>query len=222
MNLCQYNPPESFVFEYLPRTTSTNDIAFERGAGHIVCAASQSEGRGRLGRAYSCEEGGLYFSVATQFPCEPAECMALPAVAALCVQQALGSGAKIKWPNDIFIDGKKVCGILTESRGDTVVFGFGINLKNPLPADLTEAGYAQGEAAELLEAVVTRLLEALAGYPANRAELLQQYGLCCLTLGKFVNVTYRGMPLCGFACAIDFRGGLMVMTQESRIPFCHQ
>ncbi len=65
-------------------------------------------------------------------------------------------------------------------------------------------------------AVIDAAVPALEGYPENQADLLAKYCEQCLTVMKFVNVTYRGVPLYGFAFAVDKHGGLMVMTQESR------
>lgn len=216
MDIHAYKAPEGYSFEYLSEVVSTNDIALQKGAGSIVCAARQTGGRGRMGRAFSSEEGGLYFSMAVRPPCELSDCLSLPAVAALCAQKAIGGAAKIKWPNDIMLTDKKVCGILTENRDGVIVFGFGINLENALPPELTEAGRVQADVCALLTSITHALDEALRGYPENRPALLQEYCGHCLTLGKFVDVTYRGMPLYGFACALDKHGGLMIMTQESR------
>ena len=203
-------------YTYLPETGSTNDEAFRLGPGHVVAAGRQTAARGRLGRVYSAEEGGLWFSVALRPDCAPAQLTPLPALAAVAVREALGDKTMIKWPNDIFLDGKKICGILSELRDGVVVLGIGINLTNALPPELTEAGRAQADAGELLLAIMRRLDDILAGYPANADSLMPRYSQHCLTLGKYVDCVYRGMPLHGFACGVDNSGGLMVMTQESR------
>ena len=208
--------PEGYSFEYLSECASTNDRAFELGAGAIVCAGRQTAARGRMGRSFSAEEGGLYVSLCVKPACEMKDAPALAALAAVAAADAIGTKSEIKWPNDILLDDKKVCGILSESRNGLLVFGFGINLKNPLPEELTRAGRVDAEAEELLQKLIDRMTDIVAQYPSNREELLQQYALHCCTLGRMVDVTYRGMPLYGFACGIDKHGGLMVMTQESR------
>lgn len=208
--------PAGYSFEYLPECGSTNDLAFEKGAGAIVCAGRQTKGRGRMGRSFSSEEGGLYFSLCIKPGCPFKEATALPALAALAVRDAIGGAAKIKWPNDILVDGKKVCGILTEARGELIVFGFGINLRNELPEELTGAGRVEMDAEALLGAVCERMAQIAAEYPGNREALMQDYAFKCCTLGRMVDITYRGMPMCGFACGVDKHGGLMVMTQENR------
>lgn len=211
-----FQAPAGYSFEYLPVCPSTNDLAFQKGPGSIVCAGRQTAARGRMGRSYSAEEGGLWFSLCVQPPCALKEATALPALAALAVRDAIGGAAKIKWPNDILLDDKKVCGILTEARGELIVFGIGINLQNELPEDLPQAGRIDRKAEELLSAVCRRLAEIVAGYPENRESLMQDYAFQCCTLGRMVDITYRNMPMSGFACSVDKHGGLMVMTQESR------
>lgn len=208
--------PEGYSFEYRPECESTNDLAFEIGAGAIVCAGRQTKGRGRMGRSFSSEEGGLYFSLCIKPNCPFKEATALPALAALAVRDAIGGAAKIKWPNDILVDGKKVCGILSEARGELIVFGFGINIQNKLPEELSEAGRVDMDARALLEAICERMARIVAEYPENRETLMQDYAFKCCTLGRLVDVTYRGMPMYGFACSVDKHGGLMVMTQENR------
>lgn len=208
--------PEGYSFEYLSECASTNDRAFELGPGAIVCAGRQTAARGRMGRSFSAEEGGLYVSMCVKPSCEMKDAPALAALAALAAADAIGPKSEIKWPNDIQLAGKKVCGILSESREGVLVFGFGINVNNPLPEELTQAGHVDGEAQDILQRLIDRMSGIVAEYPGNREELLQQYALRCCTLGRMVDVTYRGMPLYGFACGIDKHGGLMVMTQENR------
>lgn len=211
-----YTPPAGFVYEYHEEIASTNDRAKQLGAGHIVAAKCQTAGRGRLGRSFSSEEGGLYFSIAVKPDCPFEESFSLPSAAAVCAQKAIGGKAEIKWPNDILVEGKKVCGILCEAVNGVIVLGFGVNLKNELPGDLPDAGRVEGEPLTIMTAIVDELLRLLADYPENRPAIIQTYCEHCMTLMKHVDVIYRGMPLYGFACAIDKNGGLMVMTQESR------
>lgn len=211
-----YQPPEGYTFYYTDECESTNDLALSYGAGSIVVAGRQTAARGRMGRSFSAEQGGLYVSVCIAPPCEMKDAPALAALAALAARDAVGGKAKIKWPNDILAEDKKVCGILSESKNGLLIFGFGFNLSNELPAELTQAGRIDAEPEMLMQTLMTRFAAIIAGYPENREALLQDYALQCCTLGRMVDVTYRGMPMYGFACGIDKHGGLMVMTQESR------
>lgn len=211
-----FQPPAGYQFEYHEELGSTNDRAKELGAGWIVAARRQTAGRGRMGRSFSCEAGGLWFSMAVKPDCPFQEAFSLPVAAAVCARNAIGGQAKIKWPNDILVDGKKVCGILCEAVNGVIVLGFGVNVENPLPEDLPDAGRTDKSPLELITAITHELAGLMAGYPENRPEIIQAYCEHCMTLMKYVDVVYRNMPLYGFACAIDKNGGLMVMTQESR------
>lgn len=207
---------EGYSLEYLAECTSTNDEALRRGPGSIVAAGRQTAGRGRMGRSFSSEEGGLYLSMCAPLPCQPREAPALAALAALAVCEAIGGDAQIKWPNDIMSTGKKVAGILCEMRDDCLIFGFGVNVENALPEELSEAGHVHAAREELLDRITHRMATILSGYPENREALMELYAKKCCTLGRPVDVTYRGMPLYGYAFAVDKHGGLMVMTQENR------
>lgn len=122
-------------------TNSTNDDAralARAGApeGTVVVAARQLAGRGRLGRRWVSPEGGAYVSVVLRPPVAPVEAAALPLVVAVGVARglrSLGVEPRLKWPNDVWIGDRKVCGILLESaaEGDRVswvVAGFGLNV----------------------------------------------------------------------------------------------
>ena len=126
---------------------STNNIAKKRGLsgepeGYLAVAESQTAGRGRLGRTFVSPENGIYMSLLLRPSCSPAEALRITPIAAVAVAEAItalcGRRAEIKWVNDIYMDGRKVCGILTESvfasetEGlDFAVLGIGINLSEP-------------------------------------------------------------------------------------------
>jgi BirA family biotin operon repressor/biotin-[acetyl-CoA-carboxylase] ligase len=174
----------------LEATGSTNDDARRLAAegapeGTVVIAGSQSAGRGRLGRAWhSPERSGLYLSVLLRpaTPLDRAGRYAL--VAALAALEAcLEAGAltaRIKWPNDVLIGGRKAAGILAELRiapaGPELVLGFGINVDEPaegFPADLAGSAVALSRVAGHPVAVgdvAASLLSALDGWLRRLAE----------------------------------------------------
>lgn len=202
-----FQAPAGYRFAFLPETGSTNDEALARGAGWIIAAGRQTAGRGRMGRPFPSEEGGLYFSVALK-PAGPLKeaYYGLRAAAALCVAKALGGEVKIAWPCDIMSTDEKLGGVLCEAKDGVLAIGFGLR-----PQAMGTALSPEKVMADTVRAMA----EAAAGWPENQAVLLQDYCDRCVTLMKFVDVTYRGMPLYGFAFAVDRMGGLMVMTQES-------
>jgi len=127
---------------YFTEVTSTNDIAKElatEGAkeGTVVIAETQSRGRGRQGKKWISPEGGMWFSIILRPKIDPGDALKLTIMAATVVARVISDmfklEAEIKRPNDIMIDGRKVCGILTEMSTkcgmvDFVVIGVGINV----------------------------------------------------------------------------------------------
>lgn len=129
--------------EWLDETDSTNDEARRRfRAGEIgplwIAASRQTSGRGRRGRAWADLSRNLYCSGLYSLKCTPGEAAQLSFAAALaasdvCQAALTGRTVKVKWPNDVLIEGQKVCGILLESAdapGQVVqlVIGIGINV----------------------------------------------------------------------------------------------
>ena len=147
-----------YYYEELPSTNLTaKEIFFAESAQNrrfIVLADRQSTGRGRLGRSFF-SEGGLYFSIAVPAGCFslPAELLTTAAAASVCrAAEREGFDTKIKWVNDILLDGKKVCGILAEalSEGGTLlgyIVGIGVNIGEPdFPEEIADiAGALSGD-----------------------------------------------------------------------------
>lgn len=140
---------------------STNDLAkelAEGGAaeGTVVIGEEQAAGRGRLERGWASPRGGIWLSVILRPPIAPLEATRFTLLAAVVVAKAietLGLTPQIKWPNDVLIDGKKVCGILLEltaqaDRIEHLVLGFGVNA-NVAIADIPHD--ARGRATSLTE-----------------------------------------------------------------------
>jgi BirA family biotin operon repressor/biotin-[acetyl-CoA-carboxylase] ligase len=137
----------------LDTVTSTSDVALELAAdpaeiGTVVLAEEQTAGRGRLGRGWRCPRGaGVLLSLTIQPPQpldRPEVLTAWAAVAvAETIRQATGVPARIKWPNDVLLRGRKVAGILIE-RKSLIVAGIGLNVNQPAEwfaaADLPAAG----------------------------------------------------------------------------------
>ena len=159
------------VYEVLP---STNTLLKKRGRrnaphGLIIAAAEQTAGRGRMGREfYSPAETGIYFSILLRPSLRIEDCQLITTAAAVSCARVLerisGFEAKIKWVNDIYINQRKVCGILTEAavtpngRLDFAVLGIGINIippKDNFPADIrNKAGAVLNEATEDLRGMI--------------------------------------------------------------------
>lgn len=129
-------------FIFYPVVDSTNRVARELARegcpeGTVVVADKQTAGRGRLGRRWFSPEGrNLYFSVVLRPRISPTYLYHATMLAAVSVCEALrnrGIDALIKWPNDVYVRGRKICGVLNEaelsgSRAEFVVLGVGVNV----------------------------------------------------------------------------------------------
>ncbi|MBI5124103.1 MAG: biotin--[acetyl-CoA-carboxylase] ligase [Candidatus Omnitrophica bacterium] len=129
------------------KVDSTNNIAYqlaEKGIkeGVVILAEEQAKGKGRRGRSWvSPSKGGIYMSCILKPAISPVEIPKITLLAAVAVAKAIrlitGLEVLIKWPNDIFLDGKKLCGILTEMKAEQdsvgfVVIGIGVNVTTPI------------------------------------------------------------------------------------------
>ncbi len=195
---------------------STNTYALEHGEdGMVVVADRQTAGRGRLGRSWHSARGlGLWFTVALEGNPE-----GLSFAAALAVRDAIADRAllKIKWPNDLLCNGKKVCGILVEHRAGRTALGIGLNVHHraeDFPPQLrTKAGSLEAELggawdrAEVLRAVLTQLdrnIILLRG--GGLAEIHRAWAQACALAGRVVRC--NGVE--GRVREIDGRGALAV------------
>lgn len=139
-----------------PEVSSTNTVLKQmaaNGAPHatVLVAAKQTQGKGRMGRTFYSPDGiGIYLSLLLRFPISMQQSMQLTVRAAVAVARAIESVSdchpKIKWVNDIYVNDKKVCGILTEASSDVesgqleyAVVGIGVNLTpmgNEMPDEI--------------------------------------------------------------------------------------
>jgi BirA family biotin operon repressor/biotin-[acetyl-CoA-carboxylase] ligase len=161
---------------HLRETSSTNDHARELAAsgaphGTLVTAGAQTAGRGRQGRAWTAPAGrALLLSLVVREPDR-----LLPLRAGLAIADLAGSGALVKWPNDVLVDGRKVAGVLVEGRPQEgwAVVGIGVNAAldvAELPPELHATAGTLGRAPGELEAVLAELLghlERRLGEPAG-------------------------------------------------------
>jgi BirA family biotin operon repressor/biotin-[acetyl-CoA-carboxylase] ligase len=152
---------------HLRATDSTNERARAlavAGAPHgtLVTAAEQSAGRGRQGRTWSAPAGSaLLMSLLVRDPPR-----LLPLIAAVAVAETAGREARIKWPNDVQLDGRKVAGILVEGRPQEhwAVLGVGLNVAvrvEDLPPELHDTATTLGRAPGEVEGVLAQLLASL-------------------------------------------------------------
>ena len=200
-----------------PTISSTNTVLKqmaqqEAPAPLALVAAAQTAGRGRMGRSfYSPADTGLYLSLLLRPDLPVMEATALTACAAVSVAEALESLADlkigIKWVNDLFLDGRKICGILTEAglEGETgrmsyVVIGIGINLRTPegdFPAEIQKiAGPAFGKEPlpDLRNRLSALILDRMLDYAARPGDpaILEGYRRRSLVPGKEIQILAPG------------------------------
>ena len=107
---------------YFDKIGSTNDYLKKLknpSEDVLVIAKRQTGGRGTKGRSFICEEGGVYLSLLKLYPCKTKDSFSImmgSAVAVLKTLSAFDVKAKIKWPNDIYVNGKKICGIWAKRK----------------------------------------------------------------------------------------------------------
>ena len=207
--------------------------------GATAVADQQTGGRGRLGRNFASPEGkGIYYSVLLRPDLPPAEAVNLTAYVAVAVcngiEEATGVRPQIKWTNDIVMNGRKVCGILTEMaiEGETaalqyIVTGIGVNVNQTAedwPEELKAIAGSIAQAVRhpvrrgrlaacLLNALDRVYLDWLAG---NHASYLEQYRKDCLTVGREVKLLRSGREEIATAIGIDDKFGLIVRHPDGR------
>lgn len=133
------------IFDTLP---STNDYCETREFGEdtAIIAREQTGGKGTKGRSFSSPRGGVYLSLVRYYPCKAENSFSLMIASCMAVVKTLelyGVSAGVKWPNDVFLNGKKICGILIKNsfEGENVkksITGIGVNVNNDIPKNLAD------------------------------------------------------------------------------------
>lgn len=134
----------------LDEVSSTNDylksIAGEVPEGTVVVARRQSAGKGRMGRRWLSPEGGLWMSVLLRPGFVDPRIVFIGALSVVDTLADFGVLSGIKWPNDVWVGGRKIAGILVEGRGEEhVVVGIGLNVNNPVPEELRDVAVSMFE-----------------------------------------------------------------------------
>jgi len=225
---------------YFKETESTNilarDMAGSVDEGTVVIAESQTGGRGRMGRKWISPEGGIWLSVILKPKMQPLHApriTLLAGVAAAKTIRGYGLSAKIKWPNDVLINGKKVCGILTEIGAEMdsiqyVVVGVGIDanvdtetfpeefrdsstsLKNELGFDINRVEFVQRLLSELETLYMKFQKEGF-------SSILEEWRNMSATIGEWVKITTQSRIMYGEVIGVDSEGALVLETSEGKL-----
>lgn len=229
----------------LDKVDSTNNYAKkieDLSCPHLIIAKEQTKGKGRMGRYfYSPPVPNLYMSIVFKPDFDLSRAMFVTTLSALAVcrsiEEVAGVGPKIKWVNDIYINGKKVCGILTEAESnfesgiiDKIVIGIGINcFPQNFPEEISEkAAFIENPKKEfsrnqLAAAITEKIFSLLNDF--NKRQILMEYKSRSMILGEQILLygsSYGALPENGGlgikarAIDIDENGGLVVEYMEGR------
>ncbi len=224
------------IFDILDSTNTALMRKAADGAPHglVYCARSQQNGKGRLGRSFlSQSRNGLYFSILLRPALCPENAAFLTTLAAVAVCRAIEKcstlSPKIKWVNDIFINGKKVCGILTQasfsvedSFVEYAVVGIGINVYPPICGfdksicDVAGAVFennGQCTKSRLL-ALVLDEFASLYAVMDDKKYIMRQYRARCFVIGKNVTVCRGNEAFNAVVCDIDDDCALIVKRDD--------
>ncbi len=226
--------------QYFKETESTNIIAREIAGsveeGTVVIAESQTGGRGRMGRKWISPEGGIWLSIIIKPKIQPLYASRITLLAGVSVAETIrgyGLPAKIKWPNDVLINGKKVCGILTEIEAEIdliefCVVGIGIDanvdtesfpeearetstsLKKELGSGINRVEFAQ----KLLEEFESLYLKF---QKDGFSPILEEWRNMSATIGEWVKITTQARTIYGEAIGVDSEGALVLETGEGKL-----
>ena len=228
-------PAPIYLYDTLESSNRTAKLLALDGAPHgtLVLTAHQSAGRGRLGRRFESPAGkGVYCSVLLrpEMPAANAQTATISAAVAVCraVKKLCGLELAVKWVNDLYYQGKKVCGILTEAGTDMesgqlewLVVGIGLNLTTS-PADWPEelartagslypGGPAPVSRAVLAGAIARELLSLCPAF-----DCLDEYRARCFVPGHWVTVCTGAETYAAKALFIDDAGRLVVEREGGR------
>ena len=193
--------------------------------GAVLLAEEQTAGRGTQGRTFFSQRGkGLYLSLLLRPRVPLSDLLTLTGRVAVAVREgieaACSASADIKWLNDIWLNGRKLCGILTELGNGFVVVGIGVNVSQTadefraqgletIATSLAEEGYPVSREA-LVAAILTALEKMYRAFPAGLNEYLAQYQRHCTTVGRSVSFRLDGAVRTGIAVGIDRDFSLLV------------
>ena len=230
---------EVLYFDTIDSTNTKAQELAEKGypSGTLVVADKQESGKGRRGRSWVSPSGtGIFMTLMIKPDINPNNASMLTLVAALAVAKAItsvtGEEALIKWPNDIVVNGKKVCGILTEMNAqfdyiNHIVVGIGINVHNEsFPEEISqmasslmiEAGGKRFHRAQIIAETMSYFEQYYDTFLKTQdlSALVREYDELLVNRNKSVRVLDPKEPFDGKAMGITPKGELIVDTWESR------
>jgi BirA family biotin operon repressor/biotin-[acetyl-CoA-carboxylase] ligase len=221
------------AIKYFKEVESTNktaeSIAEEAEEGTVVIAEVQTQGRGRMGRKWVSPKGGIWISIILKPRMPPAQAYRLTIIAGLSAAKTLrryGIDARVKWPNDVIIKERKVCGVLTEMEAEVdqlkyAIVGIGIDVNIDVklfPEEIRDTSTSlQAELGHSVDRVqlLQRLLENLEfeylRLQHNKfPQILNEWRGLLATVGKYVQINTPTKTIYGEAVGVDSEGALIV------------
>jgi BirA family transcriptional regulator, biotin operon repressor / biotin---[acetyl-CoA-carboxylase] ligase len=183
---------------HLASVPSTQDVARELPIGSVVVADHQTAGRGRLSHRWETPPGT---ALLVSFVLRPDPLLSL--AAGVAAAEACGRGVRLKWPNDLLLEGRKVGGILVEATPSKAICGIGINL--------TWAPEGAARLDEPRDELLVRLRVAIERWSSTPGdEVLDRWRELSDTIGKLVRIELPDRIVEGIAEDIDPNGNLIV------------
>ena len=227
---------------YFDEVNSTNEKANELAAnveeGTVIIAEKQKEGRGRFGREWTSPKGGIYVSVILKPKISSIDAPKITLIAGIAVAKVikkLGFDAKLKWPNDILIHGKKVGGILTsistkDGKIDYVIVGIGINANVDISTSLKELQKSATSLKEefkkevstekIIEDILQEIeinYEIFKFKKGNFAYLLNEWKRLSDTINKKVKIQMQTEVIVGEAVGVNRDGALILKLEDGSL-----
>ena len=215
--------------------TSTNDAAAEyasdaKNDGLVILAEEQTSGRGRGGNKWYGGKGqSVLCSIVLANENLNAELLSL--TAAVAVAEAVSETARVKWPNDIILNGKKVAGILLESKqteyGKVFILGVGINChQKDFPAELASTATSidiemqtSSDRISLIKRLITSIEHRLEEATTNSEAILEKWRQLSTQLGQRLTVVYDGQEFTGSCVGVDPLKGLVLQLDSGTRQF---
>lgn len=227
-----------FYFEEVESTQNVAKTLVDAGLeeGTVVIAEKQTRGRGRVGREWFSPKGGLWLSIILKPNIPTSKVQRLSLLAGVAVAKTLKKlyklNAKLKWPNDVLIEGKKICGILVEASGDVdkvnyVIVGIGINInvrftgRRELSTTATSILELLGKEVSMVKLTVKLLEEFEKLYLEFKhgefSRIIEEWRKLSQTLGKKVKVESYEESFVGEALDVDEDGFLLVKVRDGLV-----
>ena len=216
--------------------TSTNDVARELATGGavegtVVVSAEQTKGRGSRGRVWLSPPGvNLLVSVILRPRIPRNRFGEIAFVAAVAIagtlRECCGLEARIKWPNDVRVGGRKICGVIVEAVKDAVILGIGVNINwTELPEEIKETATSvaieRGEVVDIEQVLKSLLADLDITYGVYRARgfgrILEQWKALEITTRNEITVKLDGQSIQGWAVDVDEHGSLIVELPNGEV-----